>query len=117
MVTFQVHGERLGEKSANLLGVVCIFKGKLRAAATRGKHSDSVDLLYLEGLYLEMLQKDVQVFNLQYVGLALKRNPHLRYAFHRIGIDVQAAEEQTQSLSLTGLPPPVPGDVQRGIMG
>ncbi|KAH0545338.1 hypothetical protein FGG08_000637 [Glutinoglossum americanum] len=114
---FQVRGEKLGEKPASLLDVVYLFKGKLRAAATREKHSDAADLVYLESTFLDKLRNSASQFSLYYSGLALKRYPHLLYAFQRIGIDTEAAEKEVESISLNDLPPPQSGDVQKGLLG
>jgi hypothetical protein len=114
---FQVRGEKMGERPAFLLDVVYLFKGKLRAAATRGKHSDAVDLIYLESVFVNRLQDSAGQFSLYYSGLALKRYPHLLYAFRRIGIDTEAAEKSVEGISLDALPLPQSGDVQKGLLG
>jgi hypothetical protein len=116
-IVVQVRGEKLGEKSASLLDVVYLFKGKLRAAATRSKHSDSADVIFLESTFLYELRNSRDQFSLYYTGLALKRYPHLLYAFQRIGIDVKAAEKEVESISLDALPPPQEGDIQKGLLG
>ncbi|OJD20447.1 hypothetical protein ACJ73_08221 [Blastomyces percursus] len=87
----QVTGETQGTGATMLLDPVYLFKGKLRAAATRQ-------------------------LSLLYVGLALKRYPELQYCFTRIGIDIQAANARAAAHDINDLPPPQPGDVQKGLL-
>ncbi|OAT14496.1 hypothetical protein BDBG_09509 [Blastomyces gilchristii SLH14081] len=83
----QVTGETQGTGATMLLDPVYLFKGKLRAAATRGKFHDASDLRWLENNYLSRLQENRGQLSLLYVGLALKRYPELQHCFTRIGIN------------------------------
>lgn len=112
-----IRGETQGEGTTFLLDEVYLFKGKLRAAATRHKHSDAADLVWLEGKYSQSLRANVSQLNLVLCGLALRRYSHLHYAFQRIGIDVQAAAEAAKDVAFDSVTATAPGDVQRGILG
>ncbi|EEH05204.1 predicted protein [Histoplasma capsulatum G186AR] len=111
-----ITGETQGTGDTALLDLIYLFKGKLRATATREKFHDAADLRWLEGHYLAKLQENKNQFNLLYVGLALKRYPELLYCFKRIGLDIEAAEATAASVSLHDLLPPQPGDVQKGLL-
>ena len=50
-VTRSVVGQAFGAGFVSLLDPVYIFKGKLRARATRNKHHDAADLRFLEGTF------------------------------------------------------------------
>ncbi|KAK2797608.1 hypothetical protein FQN50_009121 [Emmonsiellopsis sp. PD_5] len=112
----QITGETQGVGATALLDPVYLFKGKLRAAATRDKFHDSADLRWLEGHSLARLQQNKSQFSLLYVGLALKRYPELQPCFARIGLDIEAAKATAASHDLRHLPPPQPGDVQKGLL-
>ncbi|KKZ61108.1 hypothetical protein EMCG_04306 [[Emmonsia] crescens] len=112
----QVAGETQGTGSIAVLDPVYLFKGKLRAAATRGKFHDSADLRWLESTAFARLQQSKGQFSLLYVGLALKRYPELHSTFSRIGLDIGAAQAAAISYDVGHLPPPQPGDVQKGLL-
>ena len=83
-VTRSVVGQVFGTGSISLLDPVHVFKGKLRARATRNKHHDAADLRYLEGEFRADLRQKSNQFNLEYAGLAMKRSPELASIFsHR----------------------------------
>lgn len=106
-----------GDNSICLLDPFYIFKGKLRAAATRQKYHDAADLRWLENKYRNILQERCNEINIGYVGLALKRSPELEACFKRIGVDVEAAKKRVASVDLSKLPPPAKGDVLKGLLG
>ena len=112
-VTGQINGAGATEQ----LSPAFVFKGKLRAAATRNKFHDSADLRWLEGQYNGELRAHRNMLNVDYVGLALKRYPELEYAFVRIGIDVNMAKARVASVDISKLPIAQPGDVQKGLLG
>ncbi|KAH0542491.1 hypothetical protein FGG08_003087 [Glutinoglossum americanum] len=112
----RVRGERLGEGPTSLLDEVYLFKGKLRAAAVRAKASDAADITYLVSTLPDKLRTNANRFDLYYVGLALKRYPHLLPVIQGIGIDVGAAEGRVKGISLETLPPPQPGDIQKNLL-
>ncbi|KAL2368937.1 hypothetical protein BDBG_06427 [Blastomyces gilchristii SLH14081] len=112
----QVTGETQGTGATMLLDPVYLFKGKLRAAATRGKFHDASDLRWLESNYLSRLQQNRGQLSLLYVGLALKRYPELQHCFTRIGVNIQAAIARAAAHDINHLPPPQPGDVQKGLL-
>jgi len=112
----QITGQTQGTGATALLDPIYLFKGKLRAAATREKFHDSADLRWLEAYDLPRLQQNRNRFSLLYIGLALKRYPELHNCFTRIGLNVEAARATAASHDLHHLPPPQPGDVQRGLL-
>lgn len=112
-----VNGEELGSGLASILDPFYLFKGKLRAAATRSKFHDSSDLRWLEDRYHSTIQARKTELSLEYIGLALKRYPELEYLFRRLGVDLARAKQATDHLNLSQLPPPALGDVQRGLLG
>ena len=109
-------GQSQGTGSTALLDSQYLFKGKLRAAATRAKFHDSADVRWLGGREQARLQQARCEFSLLYVGLALKQYPELESCFTRIGLDVNAAKVSASAHELNQLPPPQPGDAQRGLL-
>jgi hypothetical protein len=112
----QVQGQVNGNRPVSLLDPVYVFKGKLRAAALRGKFHDSADLRWLESHYGNQLRQNKSQFDLQYVGLALRRYPELHNLFDRLGLNIPVAEAGTAQIDLAHLPAPKPGDVHRGLL-
>ena len=112
-----INGTTLGKGTAQFLDPVYLFKGKLRAAATRSKFHDSADLRWLEGRFRQIISAKKGEMNLQYVGLAMKRYPELETLFTRLGLDVTKAKSVTSGMDLKKLPQAAPGDVQVGILG
>ena len=115
-VSRTVVGQTLGAGFVSLLDPVYIFKGKLRAQATRDKHQDAADLRFLEGNYGPDLRQKSEDFNLKYAGLAMKRSPELEYLFSRIGLDLQSAKASAAAIDPGQLPAQQPGDVQMGLL-
>lgn len=111
-----IHGAALGQGTSCLLSTFYLFKGKLRAAATRAKYHDTADLRLLEDKYGEEIKSLSGGLNLNYVGLAMKRYPELERLFERLGVDVLQARQVTKHADLGNLPRPSPGDVQRGLL-
>lgn len=112
----QVQGQVNGNRPISLLDPVYVFKGKLRAAALRGKFHDSADLRWLESHYGNQLRQNKSQFDLHYVGLALRRYPELHNLFDRLGLNIPAAQAATAQIDLAHLPAPRPGDVHRGLL-
>ena len=94
-----------------------MFKGKLRACATRNKFTDAVDLRWLEIHFPEDIKLKQAQLDGEYVGLAIKRYPELELLFRRLGVDIATALAITSAIDINSLPPPAPGDVQKGILG
>ena len=117
MHDFNVSGQVNPTGVISLLDPVYIFKGKLSAAALRGKFHDSVDLRWLANRSTEHLKSKGKEFNLSLVGLAIKRYPEPEATFRRLGMDVAAAKDRVASLDLRRLPSPKVGDVQTGLLG
>jgi hypothetical protein len=111
-----INGESLGSGTSAFLDPVYLFKGMLRAAATRAKFHDLVDLKWLEGRFSREIQSRRVELNLQYIGLAMKRYPELELRFKRIGADIDGAKKAAGSLGLNNLPRPAPGDVLLGLL-
>ncbi|KAL5358880.1 hypothetical protein BJX96DRAFT_183405 [Aspergillus floccosus] len=112
-----INGQRLGSGQACFLDPFYLFKGKLRAAATRSKFHDSAELRWLGARFGDAIQARKNELDLQYIGLAIKRYPELELLFERLGFDLARAKDVTRDLDLSRLPPPAPGDVQRGLLG
>ncbi|PYH94602.1 hypothetical protein BO71DRAFT_449968 [Aspergillus ellipticus CBS 707.79] len=112
-----VDGQKLGTGPSSFLDPFYLFKGKLRAVATRSKFHDSADLRWLGDRFGSVIKARKNELNMQYIGLALKRYPELTYVFQHLGIDLGQAEHAARDLDLSRLPPPAPGDVQRGLLG
>ena len=112
-----INGQRLGTGQASLLDPYYLFKGKLRAAATRSKYRDAADMRWLADRYGNVIQARKENLNLQYIGLAMKRYPELELLFRRLEIDLTRAREAARDLDPSRLPAPAPGDVQRGLLG
>ena len=109
----QVAGEKSGSRATKILDPVFICKGKLQAAATRAKHSDAADLLFLEGKHNAELQARKEVFNRRHVGMAMKRYTHLTHSFETLGLDLKACKGTAESVDLSQLlARPEPDSVQ-----
>lgn len=93
-----------------------IFKGKLRAAATRNKFHDTADLRKLGESFEAEIRDRAQELRLDYVGLAMKRNSALELLFMRLGVDTERAKATVANVDPNRLPPPAVGDVQRGLL-
>lgn len=109
-----VSGQRLGNGASSFLDPFLLFKGKLRASATRSKFHDSADLRWLANRYGAIIQARQGELNPQYIGLALERYPELEFMFSRLEIDTTGPKNLVRDMNL---PPPAPGDVQRGLLG
>ena len=112
-----VNGQRQGAGECSFLDPFYLFKGKLRAAATRSKLYDSADLRWLADRYGDSIQARKTELNPQYIGLSVKRYPELEFLFRRLEIDLARAKDFTRNLDLSRLTAPAPGDVQRGLLG
>ncbi|TWU76674.1 hypothetical protein ED733_008476 [Metarhizium rileyi] len=112
-----IKGFSLGQGVARFLEPFYLFKGKLRAAATRAKFHDSADLRMLVGKYYTALKSRAHELDLEYVGLSLKRYPELERLFEQLGVDIAKAKRVANDLDLDTLSAPAPGDVQRGLLG
>ncbi|GIK03805.1 hypothetical protein Aspvir_007879 [Aspergillus viridinutans] len=112
-----VNGQRFGTGPVSFLDPFYLFKGKLRAAATRSKFHDSADLRWLADRYGNAVQARKDELSLQYIGLAVKRYPELELLFRRFGVNLVKAKDTVQDLDPSRLPPPAPGDVQLGLLG
>lgn len=115
-MTRTVVGQSFGSGSVSFLDPVYIFKGKLRARATRNKHHDAADLRFLEGEFRADLRQKTDEFNLEHAGLAMKRSPELEHPFSRIGLDLDSAKARVATVDPDQLPRPQPGDVQKGLL-
>lgn len=111
-----VQGAVFPSGQISLLDPAHIFKGKLRAAATRDKFHDSADLRWLETHFSAQVCAKRAEYSLEYVGLALKRYSELEFLFTRVGVDVQGAKGLVANVDIDRLPRPAVGDVQRGLL-
>ena len=112
-----IQGHSLGPGTSNLFDPFYLFKGKLRAAATRAMFHDSADLRMLAGRYKSVISPRAKELNLEYVGLAIKRYLALERVFEQIGVDLVKARQAAKDLDLDDMRPLVSGDVQRGLLG
>ncbi|KAK2613104.1 hypothetical protein N8I77_000033 [Diaporthe amygdali] len=94
-----------------------IFKGKLRAAATRNKFHDTADLRKLGESFEAEIKARARELRLDYVGLAMKRNSALELLFKRLGVDTEKAKATVANIDPNKLPAPAVGDVQKGLLG
>ncbi|EPE06100.1 ser thr protein phosphatase superfamily [Ophiostoma piceae UAMH 11346] len=111
-----IKGLSLGEGVSFFLDPFHVFKGKLRAAATRSKFHDSADLRTLGDKYTAQIKARAHDLSSEYVGLAILRYPELELLFNRLDVDIQSAQRAVRGVDLGRLPPPQPGDVQKGIL-
>ena len=115
--TRQVTGAVLGSDQTSFPDPVYIFKGKLRAAATRKIFYDSADVRWLKRHFGATIRQHASEYNLEYLGRAMRIYPELELAFQRIGVDISAAKAKIANVGMTSPPVPQPGDVQRGVLG
>ena len=115
VVSIEITGSKMGTDKASFLDPVAVFKGKLRATATRNKLHDFADLRWLKERYAAAIRQKVSELNLEYVGRALRNYPELEPLFNDLGIDLNAAKARVANID-TALPVPEPGDVQKGIL-
>ena len=64
-----VSGQQSASGMVSLFSPVYIFKGKLRATATRGNFHDSADIRWLASRFPDRLKAQRSVFNLSHIGL------------------------------------------------
>lgn len=100
----EVRGEKSGIQTTKILDPVFVYKGKLQAAATRAKHSDAADLLYLEGEHQAALRAHHRQFSRHRIGMALKRYPHLEHSFERLRLDLKACKAAARDIDANTLP-------------
>jgi hypothetical protein len=112
-----LNGQFIRSGVSAFLDPLYLFKGKLRACATRGKFHDSADLRWLEDRYHAHIKPHIHELNIEYIGLAIKRYTELELLFNRLGVDVAGAKHAVRKMDLKKLPPPAVGDVQEGILG
>ena len=112
----QVSGEKSGVKVTRILDPDFICKGKLQAAATRAKHSDAADLLYLEGRHNAALRARNKDLNRRHAGTALKRHPHLERSFARLGLDMEACKGAAKDIDISAVVRPEPNSVQNALL-
>ncbi|KAI6850013.1 hypothetical protein KC343_g2432 [Hortaea werneckii] len=111
----QIKGEKAGQDFTKILDPVFLFKGKLQAAATRGKHSDAADLIFLEKCHSDMLRARNNELNRRQIGKALMRFPHLEYCFQRLGVDLAACKAVTKESEISS-PTPDLNSVQNALL-
>ena len=111
-----VTGSQQTSGTISLLDPALIFKGKLRAAATRAKFSDAVDLRWLENNYASLIRAKRDDLDITLIGMAMKRHAGLNHLFMRLGVDIHAAESATADFDPSQLVPTRPGDVQTGML-
>ena len=82
------------------------------------KFSDSADLVYLEGRFNRELKARNNEFSRHLLGMALKRYPHLEYAFTRLEVDMKACKSVAKDIDLEVVDnaPPEPNQVQNNLM-
>jgi len=113
----QIPSGSVGVNTTKILDVSFIFKGKLQAAATRSKHSDAADLLWLEARYNTALKAHTKEYDRRFIGMAMRRYSQLEQAFVRLGVDVEACKTVTRDFDPDGkMPPPQLNQVQNGLM-
>ena len=115
--TVAITGHEAGVGSTRILDPVSIFKGKLRAAATRSKHTDAADIVWLEGRFNEALKARNNEFNQVLVGMAAIRYPHLERPFIRLDCKIEdcKALAESRGFNPNAIQPAAVGDVQRGL--
>lgn len=114
--TIQVTGQSGQAATTVFLDPFHLFKGKLGAAATRGKFHDSADLRWLEDRYRPQLVARRGELSLLYIGLALKRYPELELLFQRLVVDIQEAKRAAEGTDINQLPAMPTGGVQRRLL-
>ena len=113
----QIPSGTVGLNTAKTLDVSFIFKGKLQAAASRSKHSDATDLLWLEERYNSALKAHTNEYDRRIVGMAMRRYNDLEQAFGRLGVDLEACKAVTRDFDPNDkMPQPELDQVQSGLM-
>lgn len=110
-------GQTLGQGRSSFFDPFHLFKGKVRAAATRSKFHDSADLRWLGSHFGVQIKPHTSKLDPVYVGLAISRYSILERLFLGLGIDVEAAKAAAKDQDPNNLPQPQPGDVQKGLLG
>ncbi|KAI0378961.1 hypothetical protein F5Y04DRAFT_283331 [Hypomontagnella monticulosa] len=112
-----LNGQTLGQGHSSFFDPFHLFKGKLRAAATRPKFHDSADLRWLGSHFGVQIRPHISKLDPVYVGLAVSRYSILERLFVDLGVDVEAAKTAAKDQDPNNLPQPQPGDVQKGLLG
>ncbi|EER44444.1 predicted protein [Histoplasma capsulatum H143] len=77
---------------------------------------DASDLCWLESNYLSRLQQNRDQLSLLYIDLALKHYSELHHCFMCISINIQAVIARAAAHNINHLPPPQPGNIQKGLL-
>ncbi|KAF8539531.1 hypothetical protein BDD12DRAFT_91696 [Trichophaea hybrida] len=79
-------GKHMGVSYVPILDPEYLFRGKLHAAATRGKQGDALDILYLVESYGNELREAAGGMDKTVVKHAVQRHPELRRALEMVGV-------------------------------
>ncbi|KAJ5679400.1 hypothetical protein N7462_007644 [Penicillium macrosclerotiorum] len=122
-------GQQFGKGISCFFDPFHLFKGKLRAAATRSKSHDAEDLCWLADRFGTTLKERSSELNLEYLRVAMERYPELEKMFRELNVDLASVRNASDSLELpcpSTLTPEAtlaleytmaPGDVQFGLLG
>jgi hypothetical protein len=79
-------GKHMGVSYVPILDPSYLFRGKLHAAATRGKQGDAQDILYLVSEYGSELKERLDGVDKTVVKHAVQRHPELKRALEKVGV-------------------------------
>lgn len=85
-----LRGRHMGVSYVPILDPAYLLRGKLHAAATRGKQGDAQDILYLVDEYGESLRERLDSVDKTVVRQACLRHPELRRALEKVGVRARA---------------------------
>ncbi|KAI5856980.1 hypothetical protein BZA05DRAFT_423991 [Tricharina praecox] len=89
-----LRGRHMGTSYVPILSEEYLFRGKLNAAATRGKKGDVDDILYLVETYADVIKDRLDGVDKKVVNEAVRRHPELRRALMKVGIRAPRAPLQ-----------------------
>ncbi|KAI2627629.1 hypothetical protein GGR54DRAFT_636754 [Hypoxylon sp. NC1633] len=111
-----IQGRSLGLGVSAFLDPFYVFKGKLRAAASRSKFHDAVDMRVLETKFHAEIKSQAEKLSLETVGLAVQRHPELALLFRRLDVDLHEAMQAAKYTDPEEFANNPIGDVQRGLL-
>ncbi|KAA8908925.1 hypothetical protein FN846DRAFT_898460 [Sphaerosporella brunnea] len=116
-----LRGRHMGTSYIPILREEYLFRGKLNAAATRGKPGDVSDILYLIEQYGDTIRERLDGLDKTVVNEAVRRHPELRRPLRKVGIHAARAPvrwpvgKKSKDKTVFAVIPAKTWDVHRGL--
>jgi predicted nucleotidyltransferase component of viral defense system len=116
-----LRGRHMGTSYIPILSEEYLFRGKLNAAATRGKPGDVSDILYLIDQYGDTIRERLDGIDKTVVNEAVRRHPELRRPLQKVGVRAARApvrwpiSKKNKDKTVFAVVPAKTWDVHRGL--